>query len=83
MYGQIQEFYTLPDMPGSLYRVALRLFLGWLNLPELPGGFLCIHRRNKSNVAYPTPWRHVLLAQSRWQRAASPTAARITVPAQV
>ena len=55
MYGQIQEFYTLPDMPGSLYRVALRLFLGWLNLPELPGGFLCIHRRNKSNVAYPTP----------------------------
>jgi len=19
MYGQIQEFYTLPDMPGSLY----------------------------------------------------------------
>jgi len=47
MYGKIQEFYTLPDMPGSLYRVALRLFLGWSNLPELPGGFLCIHRRNR------------------------------------
>src|SRR6266446_3472951 len=39
----------------SLYRVALRLFLGWSNLPEIPGGFLCIHRRNKSNVACPTP----------------------------
>ena len=36
MYGQIQEFYTLPAIPGSLYRASLRLFLGWSS--ELAGG---------------------------------------------
>ena len=36
MYGQIQEFYTLPDIPGSLYRASLRFFLGWSS--ELAGG---------------------------------------------